>query len=241
LAEGSFKPEAILFRRYLCSSLGLFHVDTGLPALMEAARTDRDDREVPVRCQAIEAIAQLTMNLQQADPPKMFDGAELLTLLSDAVLDDARYTEPADEKNRQVERVWSVRERAVTAIGMLGTPEATAKLKVYLDSSEPNVRYNAAVRLAHLGKATDRSIAVFVEMLGPTGGLAAESTESAKLFKRRNILSVALPAIERLIQSKTATNLTPLKAPLEMLAEQSAAKEVQLKAQALLIELENRN
>jgi len=119
----------------------------------------------------------------------------------------------------------------------LALDEAVAKLEVYLDSSEPNVRYNAAVGLAHHGQITDRAIAVFVEMLSPTGGLATESTESAKLLKRQIILSVVLPAIERLLESKTETNLTPLKAPLELLVEKSDSKEVQLKAQALLIGL----
>ena len=239
LAEGSFEPEAVLFRRYLCRSLGFFHVDTGLPALMEAARTDRDEREIPVRCEAIESIVQLTSNLQKSKPPKTLDQPELLAVLSDAAQDDARYTEPADDKNKLPERVWSVRERAVFALGILGTPEAAAKLGLYLDSSEPNVRYNAAVGLARHGKATDRSVEVFAEMLDPTAGLAAESTDTGKTLKRQIMLSAAIPAIGQLVESKTTTSLAPLQAPLEQLAKQSDDPEAQLKAKALLIAIEN--
>ena len=241
VATGSFEPDAVLFRQYLCRSLGFFHTDTGLPALMEAAETNRDEREVPVRCEAIEAIVQLTANLQAADPPKELNKPELITLLADAAQDESSYTEPADDVNKLRERVWSVRERAVFALGMLGTPAAAEKLEEYLDSSEPNVRYNAAVGLARHGKATARSVDVFVEMLSPTGGLASETTDEGKMLKRQIMLSAALPAIEQLVESETTADLAPLVAPLEKLAAQTDDKESQLKSKALLVKLGSRN
>ena len=236
LAQESFEPEVLMFRRFLCRSLGYFHVDTGLPVLIQAAETQRDDREIPVRCEAIEAIMQLTRNLQAADPPKSLATPELLDMLIDAAHDDARHVEPADEKNKQLERIWSVRDRAVFALGLLGSDEANEQLTGFLDSSEPNVRYNAAAGLARHGIATDRSVAVLVEMLDPNAGLAAETTDSAKSLKRRNILRAALPAIEQLAASDTKVNLQPLTVPLEAIAKQTDDKESQIKARSLLMQ-----
>ena len=240
LADASYEYETLMFRRFLCQSLGYFHVDTGLPALIEAAKTQRDEREVPVRCEALEAIVQLMRNLQQADPPQTLDQPALLELLTAAAKDDARYVEPADEKNKRVEEVWSVRDRAVYALGMLGTDAANAQLEDYLDSSEPNVRYNAAAGLARQKIATERSIAVLAEMLDPDAGVAAEATPSAKEHKRRSMLTAAFGAIEKLIASDTQADLTTLEAPLTAVATQTENKQSQLQAKALLIALGQR-
>jgi hypothetical protein len=241
LAAGSYEPDAVMFRQYLCSSLGYFHVDAGLPVLIEVAETHRDDREVPVRCAAIEALVQRMRNAQEAKPPKQLDAPRLFDVLAAAAEDDARYVEPADEQNKIAERVWSVRERAVFALGMLGTEEATTLLETYLDSSEPNVRYNAAVGLARNAKVTQPLVAVLAEMLAPDAGLAAETTAEAKVLKRQIVLAGALPAIEQVIASDTDVDLGPLEPPLEELAAQTDNKAAQLQAKALLIELGKRN
>jgi hypothetical protein len=236
LATESYEPDMVMFRRFLCISLGYFHVDTGLPVLIEAAETQRDDREIPVRCAALEAIVQLMLNLQKTDPPQNLDRAELLTMLTAAAKDDARFVEPADEQNKLPEKVWSVCERAVFAIGLLGTDPANEQLTMFLDSSEPNVRFNAATGLARHGIATERSIAVMVEMLEPI----AEGANSAESIKHQIVLRGALPAIEMIVASDTTANLTPLEAPLQTLSEQTANKEAQLTAKALLTSLSNR-
>ncbi|MCG8585596.1 MAG: HEAT repeat domain-containing protein, partial [Pirellulales bacterium] len=173
-------------------------------------------------------------------PPKNLDDGRLLEVLSAAAEDDARYVESADKESKQTEKVWSVRERAVFALGMLGTDEANAQLIKYLDSSEPNVRYNAAVGLGRHGKATDRSVAVFVEMLDPSAGLAVETSDAAKSLKRQIVLAAALPAIERIVASDAGVDLTPLEKPLEAVAQQTENKEAQLKAKSILSSLRDR-
>ena len=240
LDQQSFEYEAVKFRGFLCSSLGLFHVDTGLPVLIEAAATQRDEREIPVRYEALVAIRQLILNLRRRGASKSYDDEKLFDVLTAAAEDDARFVEPDDEKNKVVGRVWSVREPAVHALGALDTDQAHEKLKEYLDSSEPNVRYNATTGLAGNGIVTERSIAVLVEMLDPNAGLAAETTDSARAFKRQTILRAAWPAIEHVIASDTEVDLSPLDAPLKALAEQSENTEGRLKAKSLLIELSDR-
>ena len=55
--RGEMGDEQIQLRVYLCLALGVFEVNNGLPALVEAASTQRQPQEIQVRMKAIEALA----------------------------------------------------------------------------------------------------------------------------------------------------------------------------------------
>src|SRR5690606_8319281 len=63
IKDGSREENAISLRIYLSRALGEFTVPDGLPALIEAATTVRDEKEADVRRAALEGIAILADNV----------------------------------------------------------------------------------------------------------------------------------------------------------------------------------
>lgn len=221
--EGSLEDNPLTLRIYLCRALGEFKVPDGLPALMQAASTVRDEKEEEVQRTALEGIALLADNVG-ADDKHFAENASLEKLLLDAAADDDPRT----------------RSRAAVALGVIGTPKMVEKLQLMLADAYPDVRYNAAVRLAQRGDAA--ALDVLLEMLDPeeTAGVDAEKNPENRDFKRALITINALRAAGQLADKNPDADLDPLQAAVEKLLAGDASGEIRIAATGLLTKLQER-
>jgi len=214
VAAGRPEDAEVTMRIFLVTALGEFHVDDGLPALLNAAQ---NDPERDVRRRAINAIAVLAGAMAGLKPPQSLQSEELVEAL----------LKLADDQDELV------RSETTFAIGVVaGTPDADPRLAEKLvelaDDPYTDARFNAAAALARLGSAA--APAAVAEMfdadslassLSGEKALTEEVTEEAlaaqKAFKRNMILSSALKSTNQLL----ATPALPAEAfaPLETAVE----------------------
>lgn len=221
--EGSMKDNPIMLRIYLCRALGEFKVPDGLPTLIEAATTLRDDKELDVRHAALEGIARLADNVGGRD--KQFsDNPELEELLLEAAADDNPQT----------------RSVAAVGLGVVGTPRMLQRLRFMVEDGNPNVRYNAATRLAQRGDLA--AVGGLLEMLDQeeTAGVDLEKNPEMRPFKRALITINALRAAAQLADKNRDADLGELEAAVEELLAGDASGEIRIEATGLRWRLENR-
>jgi len=221
--EGSTKANPLALRIYLCRALGEFKVAEGLPTLIEAAGTVRSEKEEDVRRAALEGIALLASNVG-ADNENFSDNAELEKVLFDAAGDD-------DPRARSV---------AAVALGVIGTPAMLEKLRFMVEDGDPNVRYNAATRLAQRGDTA--ALPVLLEMLDPeeTAGVDIEENPDLRPFKRAVITINALRAGGQLAEKNDGADLGELKTAVDALLAGDASGEIRMNATLLRGNLEKR-
>jgi HEAT repeat protein len=200
IKSGSLEENPLALRVYLCRALGEFKVPDGLPTLLEAATTVRDEKEADVRRAALEGIALLANNVGPSDP-HFADNKQLEEVLLEAAGD-------SDPRTRSV---------AAVALGIVGTPPMIEKLRFLLADANPDVRYNAATRLAQRGDTA--SNAVLAEMLDPDerAGLETEEKEEMRPFKHALIVVNALRAVEQLSERNPDADLSELQAAVDKL------------------------
>ena len=221
---GSMDEHPISLRIYLSRALGEFHVDDGLPVLIKAAATERDDRESDVRRAAIEGIALLADSFEAGDK-RFVENEPLQEALAEAARD-------ADHRTRSA---------AAVAMGVIGGPAFVDKLHFALEDSHPDVRYNAAVRLARLGDAA--AVDVLAEMLDQdeTAGVEVEQQKDMRPFKRSLITVNALRATEELAGRNPTANLSTLEAAVDRLRDSDAPAEIRVEATSALRQLRKRD
>ena len=214
VAAGRPEDAEVTMRIFLVTALGEFHVDDGLPALLNAAQKDP---ERDVRRRAINAIAVLAGAMAGLKPPQPLESEALTESL----------LKLADDQDELV------RSETTFAIGVVaGTPDADPRLAEKLvelaDDPYTDARFNAAAALARLGSpAAPAAVAEMFDVdslassLSGEKALTAEVTEEAlaaqKAFKRNMILSSALKSTNLLL----ATPALPAAAfaPLERAVE----------------------
>ncbi|MEQ8837040.1 MAG: HEAT repeat domain-containing protein, partial [Lacipirellulaceae bacterium] len=145
----------VTMRTFLTRSLGEFHVDDGLPALIATAERDQ---QRGVRRDAINAIAVLATNVPDLDRPEL---VELMRDLADS--DDELF-----------------RSEAAFALGVLAeSPSASTDyrdlLALLAEDFYPDARYNAGVGLARCGDL--RAVPVLQEMLDLNALVASVDSE----------------------------------------------------------------
>ena len=223
IETGSMETNPLTLRIYLCCALGEFKVPDGLPTLIEAATTVRDDRERDVRRAALEGIARLADNVGAQD--KQFsDNPELEEVLLDAAGDD-------DPQTRSV---------AAVGLGVVGTPRMLQRLRFMVEDGNPNVRYNAATRLAQRGDPA--ALGGLLEMLDQeeTAGVDIEKNPKMRPFKRALITINALRAAAQLADKNRDADLGELEAAVDELLAGDASGEIRVEATGLRRRLENR-
>ena len=188
------QDEAVTLRYFLCRALGEFRVPDGTDVLLKAATTNRDPKEQSVRLGAIEAIAVRAFNLSHLDPPQPLTTPELEPTLFRLASDD----DPL------------VRSETAYALGQLGTPACLDRLEAMLDDAYPDARYNAAVALAHHGRA--KAVATLVEMLDPSVNAGDQKAESDQVRAANHTMTAtgALAAAEDLAQQCPDADLSPV-------------------------------
>ncbi|MEX0978461.1 MAG: HEAT repeat domain-containing protein [Pirellulales bacterium] len=220
---GSMEENPLTLRIYLCRALGEFKVADGLPTLIEAAGTARDEKEQEVRRAAIEGIALLAANVG-ADDKQFSDNPKLAAVLLEAAGDE-------DPRARSV---------AAVALGVIGTPRMVEKLHFMLEDANPDVRYNAGTRLAQRGDAA--GLPVLLEMLDPeeTAGVLSEKTPQMRPFKRALITVNALKAADQLAEKNPNVDLDALETAVKKLLAGDASGEIRMQAAVLSRRLQNR-
>jgi HEAT repeat protein len=209
---GSMDEKPLTLRIYLCRALGEFRVADGLPTLVKAAKTQRDDRESDVRRAALEGIAILAANLP--DDQKLRENPELAEVLTSAASD-------SDPRTRAA---------AAVALGVIGGEAFQARLRSMLEDASPDVRYNAATRLAHLGDAA--AVPTLVEMLDPDeqAGVESEKQEDMRPFKRVVIQINALRACGQLAEKNPQADVAGLVSAIDKLLAANPAGEIKVEA-----------
>jgi hypothetical protein len=220
---GGMDKNPITLRIYLCRALGEFKVADGLPTLIKAASTQRSKDEADVRRAALEGIAMLAANVATNDKT-LSDNPQLSEVLLQAADD-------ADPRTRAA---------AAVAIGVIGGPPFVDKLHKMVEDSNPDVRYNAATRLAHLGDTA--AISVLAEMLDPDeqAGVELESEKDLRTFKRVVITINALRATVQLAENNPDVDLSKLAQSIEKLLSGDVNGEIRLDATGALRQLQAR-
>ncbi len=178
IAAGQMDSSSINLRVYLSVALGQFNTPVGLPVLLKAASTNRDDAELPVRRAALEAIGSLADNVRTNSSAPLSDPA-----LTDTLLAASRDPLPV------------IRLRVAFVMGKIGGAQAIARLSELLNDPYPDVAYNAATALARQGDA--RSLDTLRAMLHVDKSSASISSEQPDLQdeKRWSIVVSSLNAI----------------------------------------------
>jgi HEAT repeat protein len=222
--EGSLEENPLTLRIYLCRALGEFRVPDGLPALVQAASTVRDPKEADVRRAALEGIALLASNV----------GPGAKEFAENPKLEEVVLAAGADEDPR-------TRSVAAVGLGVIGTPAMLDRLRFLLEDANPDVRYNAAVRLAQRGDLA--AVPVLVEMLDPTetAGVDAEKNEEMRPFKRALITINALRAVEQLAAANPDADLAQLESAVDKLLASGASGEIRIVAIDLARKLKERS
>ena len=214
------RPEdgEVTMRIFLVTALGEFHVNDGLPSLVNAAM---NDQERDVRRRAINAIAVLAGGMAGLKPPQPLGSDKM----PDEQLADALVA-LADDQDELI------RSETAFAIGVVAaTPKADPRLTEALvalaDDPYTDARFNAAAGLARLGNpAAPAAVAEMFSLESLESSVSGEKAltpevKSAALaaqkgFKRNMILSSALKSTNALlgVTSLPAASFTPLEAAL---------------------------
>ena len=221
IKSGSMKEQSLELRYFLCKALGEFEIPNGLAALVKAAGTPRSDEETEVRLAALQAMAVLAENVA-----RVHSGESLATPQVEQVLLEASHD--ADPR---------VRGTAALTAGVVGGEQLNARLVAMLGDSNPDVRYNAAIRLAAGGDS--RATEVLAEMLDPdeSAGVDLEKIEELRPYKRALIITNALAAAEQLLAKNHAADLSSLRRQLERLLASNSDKAQRVQAAELLEKL----
>jgi len=222
IETASMQDNSLTLRLWLSLALGAFKVPDGLPTLIKAAGTNRDEKEGDVQRAAIEGIALLADHSEDRKP--FTDNAPLEAVIEKAAADP-------DARTRSV---------AAVALGVIGMPKMIEKLHYMLEDTNPNVRYNAAARLAQRGDVA--AIPVLEEMLDPAemAGVDLEQNKEAKPFKRALITLNALRATSQLATKNSDADLKPLEAAVKKLLSGEISGETRVEATGVLHQLEHR-
>ena len=210
LDDGGMDEDQIDLRYFLCQAVGQFQVSESIAVLIEAARLERDAREIKVRRAAIHAVARLA---EHVDVRSLQENKELISTLGAAA------TERSSDRLDETRQRARLRYSAAFALGVIGGRKSLDHLAAMLDDPDPNARYNAAGGLARHGD--DRGVSVLVEMLEPDNEEAVkfeeEEEESARLRKRGDVFRNALRAAGELARKNDSADLTSLAEAVERL------------------------
>jgi hypothetical protein len=214
IESGNTDQNSITLRIYLCRALGEFRVTKGLPALLKAAdASQRNDEKGEVRRAALEGLALLVSNAGEA-------AADFSTneRVRNVVFQAA---EDADPRTRST---------AAVVLGVIAGGPCLDKLRYMADDTNPDVRYNAALRLAHHGDVA--AVPVLIEMLDPDEnvGVQLEQNAGQRPAKRALITINALRAVEQLAEKNSDADLDALKAAVAKLLAAGAQGETRIEA-----------
>jgi HEAT repeat protein len=170
------------------------------------------------------ALAVLIDNVRQASGQEPSDPKLLETLLA-----------LSHDKNELL------RSSAAYALGVVGSPQALARLEQMADDEVyPDALYNAATGLARHGSL--KSIDVLVEMLDPgqARGIDIEKEDNARQYKRALITVNALRATDQLADANPTADLNRLTSAIDELSRADVDARIKTDAAPVLAKLKRR-
>ncbi len=218
------RDNRINLRLYLTRVLGEFRTPVVLPALVQAATTERDaeverstdprqwfPKEIDVRRAALESIAVLGGE-NSLGPQTLRDNPEVMQAVLAASRERSAAPDPNDDRAK-------LRQTAAFTLGVIGGPEARDRLALLLADPFPNTRYNAAVGLARHGDA--RAVDGLAEMLDPANqeAVASEGSHGEQHWKRGLIMMNALRAAKQLDEENPQADLAPIREAAQTLLQ----------------------
>jgi hypothetical protein len=204
ITAGSLDEKPINMRIFLCRALGEFRVTEPLPVLIKAAATQRDEKEIDVRRAAVQGLAVIVSNLNDASLPEKFP--QLVQTLVDASKSDNDM----------------LRSEAAFALGRFDNSAATDRLREMLDDPHPDARFNAAGFFAR--KGDEAALPVILEMLDPEQALSLKNEKEVAHREKRMVINInglrnlvalnsAKPGLDLTAATKAVEELTHSKMP----------------------------
>ena len=230
IKRGEMGDEQIQLRVYLCLALGVFEVNNGLPALVEAATTQRRPEEIQVRMKAIEALARRADGVPNGRE-SLFADQDVMNALLEA---SRPFEGSGDEKALNAQ----LRSRAAYTYGVIGGEESLNQLHRMMADPDMTVRFNAATGLARNGDA--RSVPVLFDMLD-VQQITGDDGKPVDMATSIIVLRNALRAAKQLSDLNTSDNLDALKVAVQKIAEGDAGGAVAVDAKLALQSLNNRS
>ena len=227
MTSGRSGEQSQTLRVYLCRALGEFAIPVAAEPLIAGALATSDTQTARA---AVEALAVLTSNLLASN--LTVDNSKAVT---DAVL--------AASVNDDVQ----LRSSASFTLGVVGGSGVTERLVELAADPVDDVRYNAALGLARLGRT--ESLEVFAEMLalpdmppanqadGAAGPLGQADQAQSKRYKRALVVINALRGVALLVD---ATHDSPPKNVVDLVnaLKQDPVADVRSNAAALKTKIE---
>jgi HEAT repeat protein len=214
VASGRTGEQSQTLRLYLCRALGEFAIPTAaLPLVAQAGRVD----DPQTARAAIEALAVLWTNLDTAARQGVDRQAVTAAIEAASRSDDA-----------------ALRGAAAFTFGVVGGDEAVERLVQLAADQNDDVRYNAALGLARLGR--DEALDTLGEMLALDDIAAtpdASPAEQSQRYKRALVVIHALRGVAALVDATGAAPPAAIGARIETLANDPVA-DVRSSAAALL-------
>ncbi|QEG33277.1 HEAT repeat domain-containing protein [Bythopirellula goksoeyrii] len=208
ITAGNDDDGSVKLRTFLCSALGEFHVDEGVPVLLRAAHEDPDDY---VRGSAINSLAILAEDFRQQDPPRPLQNEHFVETFVDL----------SNDKND------AIRSQTAYALGVItlsdeADPRLTVELETLVDDLNSDARYNAALALARRGSLL--AIAPLVEMLDLESLEVAtkDTLPQARNRKRDTIIKNALDAAVVVQEKNPEANLDSMRTAVEKFIDEAA-------------------
>jgi HEAT repeat protein len=217
LKESSEAAERVKLRVYLCLALGVFEVEEGLPALLQAARQEKSPVDLEVRKTALEAITRRA-DISAASRQAIAANESVWEAIEEAAA--ARRDDPV-----LAPQYAQLRARAAYAMGVLGGERALNLLAPLLADADPSVRYNAATGLARHGDP--RCVPRLVEMLDAQAiEEASQATEAtsgagAGILEQTAVLGNGLRASVQLAKQLPAEQMQPIRDAVDKLVRQA--------------------
>lgn len=207
LDEGYMDPDHLQLRMFLCQALGEFESLNGLPVLVQAARTERDPKELDVRRAALWAIGRLA---KRNSSEAVLANTDVMDVIDRAAMD----TEGSDDAQVR----GRLRSTAAYVLGELPGDASRERLAKMLFDAYPDTRYNAAVALSRQGDV--RAIDTLIEMLDPDNKESTRYEEDeSQEWKKQDVMLQAIRAANLLAENNPDADLEPLRTAIKKLSQ----------------------
>ena len=218
VASGRTGEQSQTLRLYLCRALGEFAIPAALPPLVDQAARTADPQTARA---AVEAVAVLWTNL---------DDAARQAADRDAIVRALEVASRGDDP--------ALRGAAAFTLGVMGSDAAVERLVQLAADENDDVRYNAALGLARLGR--EECLDTLGEMLALDDlPVAADATaaQQSQRYKRALVVVNALRGVAALVD---ATGAAPPGAVVDRIEalERDPVADVRSSAAALLKKIE---
>ena len=235
LEAGSNNDRRVMLRVYLCKALGEFDVDAGVPALVLAVETERDEHDLKVRQASLQAISFLAGRV---------GGAKFVAQHPEALAAVLAASEEINLGGADEQARARLRYNAAFTLGIFGDPASIERLREMLVDPSTDVKYNAAAGLARNGVADGTEILIGMLSAADEDLLRGETVNPQQeaswvAWKRDVVAETAVQSIERLLALNPDVDPADFVPALQAAADNGQlGKTVRVKAEALLRQFE---